>query len=56
VTVYQSIIRYIEAHIKEEITLSDIADSVGYSANHIYKIFKLYSPYPVMEYIRRKKL
>lgn len=55
-TVYEEIIRYIEAHLKDEIAIGQIADYVGYSANHIYKIFKLYSPYPVMEYIRKKKL
>ncbi|HOJ48514.1 MAG TPA: GNAT family N-acetyltransferase [Bacillota bacterium] len=55
-TVYNQILRYIEAHLKEEITASQIATNVGYSANHIYKLFKVYSPYPIMEYIRRMKL
>jgi len=54
--VYNKIIQYIDVHIKEEITINEIADMTGYSANHIYKIFKIYSPYPIMEYIRRKKL
>jgi len=54
--VYHKIIRYIDANIKDEITINEIADMAGYSAHHIYKIFKVYSPYPVMEYIRRKKL
>ncbi|MCL2287004.1 MAG: GNAT family N-acetyltransferase [Firmicutes bacterium] len=55
-TVYNKIIQYIDAHIKEDITIAEIAGSAGYSPNHIYKIFKVYSPYPIMEYIRRKKL
>jgi len=54
--VYYKIIQYIDAHIKEEISITEIADMVGYSANHIYKLFKLYSSQPIMEYIRRKKL
>jgi AraC-like DNA-binding protein len=54
--VYQEITRYVDAHIKEDITPAEIAQAMGYSASHIYKIFKVYSPYPVMEYIRRKKL
>ena len=54
--VYSQIIQYIDAHIKSEITITDIAEMAGYSANHIYKMFKVYSPYPIMEYIRRKKL
>lgn len=54
--VYQKIINYIDAHLKDEITIADIAKMSGYSTHHIYKIFKLYSPYPIMDYIRRKKL
>lgn len=53
---YIKIVQYIDAHIKNDITITEIADMAGYSAHHIYKIFKLYSPYPIMEYIRRKKL
>ena len=54
--VYHKIVQYIDAHIKDDITVTEIADMAGYSAHHIYKVFKVYSPYPVMEYIRRKKL
>ena len=54
--VYHKIVRYIDEHIKDEITITEIADMAGYSAHHIYKIFKVYSPYPIMEYIRRKRL
>ena len=54
--VYQKIIQYIDAHIKDEIRITEIAELAGYSENHVYKLFKVYSPYPVMEYIRRKKL
>jgi len=53
---YYKIIQYIDEHIKDEITITDIADMVGYSPHHIYKIFRIYSPHPVMEFIRRKKL
>ena len=55
-TTYHKIVQYIDSHIKNEITIMEIADMAGYSANYIYKIFKVYSPYPIMEYIRRKKL
>jgi AraC-like DNA-binding protein/GNAT superfamily N-acetyltransferase len=54
--VYNKIVQYIDEHIKDEITITNIAEMTGYSANHIYKIFKVYSPYPIMDYIRRKKL
>jgi len=53
---YRKIIQYIDAHIKDDITIADISDMAGYSAPHIYRLFRVYSPYPVMEYIRRKKL
>lgn len=53
---YENIILYIDEHIKDEITLDDISKAVGYSSHHIYKIFKMYTSVPVMEYIRRKKL
>jgi AraC-like DNA-binding protein len=54
--VYHKIIQYIDAHVKDDISITEIANMVGYSANHIYKLFKVYSPYPIMEYIRRMKL
>ena len=54
--VYQKVVQYIDNHIKEDITIVEIADTIGYSVSNIYKIFKVYSPYPIMEYIRRKKL
>lgn len=54
--VYNRIIKYIDANIKDEITIKDIAKMTGYSENHIYKIFKQFSPYPIMDYIRRKRL
>ena len=54
--IYELIIQYIDANIRNDITLKEIAEKVGYSPNHIYKMFKQYSPQPIMEYIRRKKL
>ena len=35
---YNKIVQYIDAHIKDEITINEIANMVGYSANHIYKL------------------
>ena len=54
--VYEKIIRYIDEHIKENITLGDISKHAGYSLWHLYKIFKVYSPAPIKEYIRNKRL
>ena len=54
--IYHKIIRLINAHIKDDISISRIANMVGYSTNHIYKLFNIYSPYPIMEYVRRIKM
>jgi len=54
--VYEKIIKYIDEHIKNEITLDELSKFAGYSQRHLYKIFEVYSPVPVMEYIRNKKL
>jgi len=54
--IYHKIVQYIDDHINDEISITEIAEIAGYSPHHIYKIFKLYSPYPIMEYIRRKRL
>jgi len=55
-TIYHKIIQYVDTNIKETISIEEIAAELGYSANHVYKLFKLYSPYPIMEYIRRMKM
>jgi len=54
--VYKEILQYIETHIMDEINVTDIASVLGYSASHINKIFNTYSLFPIMDYIRRKKL
>jgi len=54
--VYQKIIKYIDTNITNEINIDEIAGMAGYSPNHIYRLFNVYSPYPIMEYIRRKRL
>ena len=54
--VYEKIIKYIDEHIKDEITLDELSKLAGYSKWHIYKIFKIYSPVPIKEYIRNKKI
>ena len=54
--IYEKIIKYIDEHIKDEITLDELSKLAGYSQWHLYKIFKIYSPVPIKEYIRNKKL
>jgi len=54
--VYEKIIKYVDEHIKDKITLYDLSRLSGYSVRHLYKIFRIYSPVPLMEYIRNKRL
>lgn len=54
--VYEKIIKYIDEHLKEELTLNEIAKFAGYSTWHLYKIFRVYTAVPVMEYVRKKKI
>jgi AraC-like DNA-binding protein/GNAT superfamily N-acetyltransferase len=54
--IYEKIVKYIDVHIKEKITIDDISKLTGYSGWHLYKIFKVYSPVPIMGYIRNKRL
>jgi len=56
VSTYEKIIKYIDEHIKNDITLDEISKYAGYSQGHLYKIFKIYSPVSVMAYVRNKKL
>ena len=52
---YEKIVKYIDERLKEELTLEEIARFAGYSTWHMYKIFKVYTAVPIMEYVRKKK-
>lgn len=54
--IYEQIIQYIDGNIKNDITLNELSAYTGYSQRHLYKIFGIYSPVPIMTYIRNKKL
>ena len=47
---------YIEAHLEEEITLSDLASVSHYSPWHSYRLFKEHTGLTVSDYIRRLRL
>lgn len=49
-------VEYIEAHIKENITVEEIAAEVGYSVYHFCRVFSLCKEMSVMEYVRSRKL
>lgn len=49
-------LRYIDRHIKEDITPEMLADYLGYSFFHFCHIFSVWNDMPVASYIRKKRL
>lgn len=56
IDIYEKIIEYVDEHINEEITISDLLKKMGYSRRHIYKMFQEHNDVPIMEYIRKRKM
>lgn len=52
----KSSIEYIEAHIKEELTINKLAENAGYSVFHFCRVFSLCQGIPVVDYIRKLRL
>lgn len=51
-----NIIAWIDAHIKEPISIERISHEFNYSSSHICNEFKKYVKIPIMKYIKTKKL
>ena len=49
-------VEFIEDHVKEDITIEEIANQVGYSRYHFCRVFSLCKGMSVMEYIRGRRL
>lgn len=49
-------IEFMEDHIKEEITVEEVASQTGYSLYHFCRVFNLCMGVSVMDYIRRRRL
>ena len=47
---------YIYAHLKERITIEDLADELGVSASYLSRLFKKETGDSVSDYIRRQKI
>jgi len=47
---------FIEANIKEELDITQIAESMGYSLYHFSRVFSINTGVPIMEYIRKRRL
>jgi len=57
---YRSLIQqstdYIEEHVKDPLTVELLAEQVGFSPYHYYRIFGEYVGMPVMDFIRRRRM
>ena len=51
-----SLVDYIDKHIEEHLTVSDICNHFHYSKSYLYKIFLDEMKVPIMRYIRTKKI
>ena len=54
--IIQQSIDYIENHLQTEITAAELAKKAGFSLFHYYRLFRLATGQPVMQYILRRKL
>lgn len=52
----QNSIDYIEEHLKERLTVEELASIAGFSPYHYYRVFNVYVGIPIVEYIRRRRL
>jgi len=55
-TAIRKSIDYIETHLKEDITVQDIANQVFLSSLHFQQDFLIVTGYSVSEYIRNRRL
>lgn len=56
VMVMNHIIKYIELHLEDDLTIKHLADVAGYSEYYFIRVFKSYTNQTVMEYICRRRL
>lgn len=54
--VMNQIIRYIELHLEDDLSIKQLADVAGYSEYYFIRLFKSYTNQTVMEYICRRRL
>ena len=47
---------YIDAHLKEPLSVEGLASAAGFSPYYYCRLFSLYMEMPVMEYVRRRRL
>ncbi|OAB44917.1 AraC family transcriptional regulator [Paenibacillus antarcticus] len=53
---FQKSIDYIEEHLKDKITVEELAGISGFSTYHFYRLFYIYVGMPPMDYVRKRRL
>jgi AraC family transcriptional regulator len=51
-----SSVRYMEARLRETVSLTEVADSAGYSSYHFIRLFNGVTGFTPMEYMQKRKL
>ncbi len=51
-----SVVKYIDNHIKENITVKNLVDYFGYERTYFYKLFKKHSGVSIQQYITRRRI
>ena len=54
--IIQSVLRYIEEHLNEPLTLDTVAAYTGYSPYHLHKMFTAICGLPLHAYVRRRQV
>jgi AraC family transcriptional regulator len=52
----QNAVRYIEAHLEEELAIKEIAAAACFSSFHFQRLFQAISGFSVQEYIRKRRM
>ena len=56
IDILQEMLRYIDAHIGDEMSVEKLSARAGFSPYHFCRIFQWDVGYPVMEYVRNRRL
>jgi len=56
IDILQEILRYIDTHIKEKLSVKELARRAGFSPYHFCRIFQWNIGYSIMEYVRLRRL
>jgi AraC-like DNA-binding protein/N-acetylglutamate synthase-like GNAT family acetyltransferase len=52
----QELVKYVDEHLQDDVSLVELGKLAGYSPWHIYKLFKFYTGEPFASYVRKRRL